>query len=223
MALEKYRKKRDFKQTSEPSGSSKRKTKKSVSGGIFVVQKHAASRLHYDLRIEFEGVLKSWAVPKGPSLNPRDRRLAVAVEDHPIDYAEFEGTIPEGNYGAGSVIVWDRGTFKAENIGKGLREGNLKFELNGKKLKGGWALVRIRDREARDSGAADKNWLLIKERDDFADQLSDVTVDSPKSVLSGKTVESVGRLRADKTSKRKPSKASSRDAKAGKAKSVRKR
>jgi len=135
MDLETYRRKRDFHKTPEPAGKKLSRHAKNLS---FVVQKHAARRLHYDFRLEMDGVLASWAVPKGPSVNPKDRRLAVEVEDHPIDYGDFEGTIPAGQYGAGSVIVWDRGTWQPENDPiEGRRRGMLKFHLQGKKLKGG--------------------------------------------------------------------------------------
>lgn len=167
MALTLYNKKRNFKETSEPAG----KVKKSVSKLAFVVQRHKASRLHYDFRLELDGVLKSWAVPKGPSLNPKDKRLAMMVEDHPYDYKNFAGEIPEGNYGAGIVEIWDEGTYNdIENSSKdvavkrlraGLKAGNLKFQLFGKKLKGEFALVKLKDKE-------DNSWLLIKHNDDYA-------------------------------------------------------
>ena len=167
MALTTYNKKRNFKETSEPSG----KTKKSVSELIFVVQRHKASRLHYDFRLELDGALKSWAVPKGPSMNPKDKRLAMMVEDHPYDYKDFEGIIPEGNYGAGIVEIWDSGTYSdlenspqkeaEKNLRKGLKSGDFKFQLFGKKLKGEFVLVKLKGKE-------DNSWLLIKHRDDFA-------------------------------------------------------
>src|SRR6187551_3192613 len=159
--LRRYGQKRDFQKTAEPphkAGASARKGKPL----IFVVQKHAARRLHWDFRLEWEGTLRSWAVPKGPSLDPADKRLAVEVEDHPIEYAKFSGRIPAGEYGAGEVIVWDRG--KWSPIGDphdGLRKGNLKFELNGEKLHGEWVLVRLHGREQ----SGKPNWLLIKHRD----------------------------------------------------------
>ena len=167
MALKLYNEKRNFKETSEPAG----KVKKSVSKLIFVIQRHKASRLHYDFRLELDGVLKSWAVPKGPSLNPKDKRLAMMVEDHPYDYKDFTGIIPEGNYGAGIVEIWDKGTYadienspreKAEKVLRaGLKAGNLKFQLFGKKLKGEFALVKLKGKE-------DNSWLLIKHNDDYA-------------------------------------------------------
>jgi len=185
MDLETYRRKRDFNKTSEPAGKKLPRKAKNLS---FVVQKHAARRLHYDFRLEMDGVLASWAVPKGPSMNPKDRRLAVEVEDHPIDYGDFEGTIPAGQYGAGSVIVWDRGTWQPENDPiEGRRRGMLKFHLQGKKLKGGWTLVRMKGKNR----AEDKNWLLIKERDDKAAQ-GDIEEAQPASVKSGRLIEEIG-------------------------------
>lgn len=153
MVLETYRNKRNFHKTSEPSGSKTRAEKNTAF--IFVVQKHHASHLHYDFRLEIAGVLKSWAIPKGPSLNPKDKRLAVMTEDHPLDYATFAGTIPEGEYGAGKVEIWDHGTW--EPIGdpmKGLNSGKLHFNLHGKKLKGTWTLIAFKQEQ--------KNWLLMK-------------------------------------------------------------
>jgi bifunctional non-homologous end joining protein LigD len=167
MALGLYTKKRDFKNTSEPRGH----TAKSTAKLLFVIHRHKASHLHYDFRLELEGVLKSWAVPKGPSLNPADKRLAMMVEDHPYDYKDFEGEIPEGNYGAGLVEIWDKGYYtplepttrsKAETTLKhGLKSGSLKFILHGKKLKGEFALVKLK-------GKSDNSWLLIKHNDSFA-------------------------------------------------------
>jgi len=185
MALTQYKKKRSFQHTPEPAGGK-------ANGSVlhFVVQKHDATRLHYDFRLEMSGVLKSWAVPKGPSLNPEDKRLAMMVEDHPYDYKDFEGIIPEGNYGAGTVIVWDEGTYEPlEPTGdikkdekallKALREGSLKVHLHGQKLKGEFALVRLKSAE-------DNAWLLIKHRDQYAKE-ADITK-KDKSVLSGKTI-----------------------------------
>ena len=177
--LESYARKRRFERTPEPAPRRRR----SKSGRLFVVQKHQARRLHYDFRLEVEGVLKSWAVPKGPSLDPSVRRLAVAVEDHPLDYASFEGVIPEGEYGAGTVIVWDRGTYRPQDdtdVAAALRKGVLTFELDGQKLKGGWSLVRVRDR----------NWLLIKRRDRHASR-EDITAAAPRSVVTGRTLAQV--------------------------------
>jgi bifunctional non-homologous end joining protein LigD len=177
-SLEKYRAKRDFTKSPEPSGAPSkqaghaRKTKKQL---MFCVQKHLASHLHYDFRLEHRGVLLSWAVPKGPSINPRDKRLAMRVEDHPYDYRDFEGVIPEG-YGAGIVMVWDRGTWQPEtdDIDQALKDGELKFSLDGVKLKGGWVLVRTRD---------ERTWLLIKHRDEWSGDL-DITQKAPLSVKS---------------------------------------
>ncbi len=158
MSLERYRQKRSFDRTPEPPGT------KGARRGIFVVQKHKASRLHYDFRLEVEGVLVSWAVPKGPSMNPKERHLAVQVEDHPLEYADFEGEIPEGNYGAGTVEIWDRGFFLPRgNAKEGIIRGRLEFVLLGEKLKGGFALIRLRDQT--------KNWLLIKMNDPYADSI----------------------------------------------------
>ncbi|MCA1838652.1 MAG: ATP-dependent DNA ligase, partial [Actinobacteria bacterium] len=163
MGLKEYRKKRDFRRTPEPSGGvhQANRGKKVPSGPMFVVQKHAARRLHYDFRLEHDGVLKSWAVPKGPSLDPQEKRLAVEVEDHPLEYGAFEGTIPKGEYGGGSVLLWDAGRWIPEdNVTEGLQKGHLRFRLEGHKLRGSWNLVRLRD------SAGDKpQWLLIKSRD----------------------------------------------------------
>jgi bifunctional non-homologous end joining protein LigD len=187
MPLDEYRRKRRFVNTPEPPG--KGASADATRQPIFVVQKHAARRLHYDLRLEVDGVLKSWAVPKGPALDPRQKRLAVEVEDHPREYANFEGVIPHGEYGAGAVIVWDRGTYACDDFAGGYQRGNLKIELAGTKLRGKWALVRLR---SSDPGTASE-WLLIKERDDNARPLSeyDVVAAEPQSVLSGHTVEQI--------------------------------
>jgi bifunctional non-homologous end joining protein LigD len=159
MSLAQYRKKRDFKRTKEPRGNLKRSAK---IGGIFVVQKHDASHLHYDFRLEYEGVLRSWAVPKGPSLDPRQKRLAVQVEDHPLEYGSFEGVIPEGEYGGGTVLLWDRGTWKSVgDPAEGFRNGRLKFELHGEKLRGQWMLVR----RSSQRSSSKPQWLLFKVRD----------------------------------------------------------
>ena len=172
MSLSLYKKKRNFNETSEPTDSKK----KDAGQLIFVVQRHKASHLHYDFRLEMDGVLKSWAVPKGPSLYPKDKRLAMMVEDHPYDYKDFKGVIPEGNYGAGIVEIWDKGTYTALTDDKnandikllkaGLKSGNLKFVLKGKKLKGEFALVKIKNAY----GDKDNVWLLIKHNDKFASQ-----------------------------------------------------
>ncbi len=159
MSLATYHHKRDFKKTSEPVGKKSIKAK-----AIYVIQKHAASHLHYDLRLEMNGVLKSWAVPKGPSRDPHVKRLAIEVEDHPIAYAKFHGTIPKGEYGAGKVTIWDKGTWKSENSAKkAYQRGNMTFDLFGKKLKGRWKLIRIRIKSAKNP-----SWLLIKIKDRYA-------------------------------------------------------
>jgi bifunctional non-homologous end joining protein LigD len=181
-ALRPYFAKRDFKLTSEPTGG-----KGQTGALIFVVQKHAATRLHYDFRLELDGTLKSWAVPKGPSLDPADKRMAVHVEDHPIDYGRFEGTIPKGQYGAGQVIVWDNGIWEPVGDARaGYRDGKLKFRLHGKKLHGGWTLVRMHGH----AGERQEPWLLIKERDDAARPASEYSVvdAEPASVLSDRTI-----------------------------------
>src|SRR4029078_11446175 len=169
MALEEYRRKRDFKKSPEPAGEPDR-TKSSRKGKplFFCVQKHLASHLHYDFRLEHEGVLLSWAVPKGPSLDPATKRLAMHVEDHPFEYGEFEGVIPSG-YGAGIVMLWDRGTWTPEvdDVDAALRKGDLKITLNGYKLKGSWVLVRTRGCGGSGEGSS-RSWLLIKHRDEWA-------------------------------------------------------
>jgi len=179
MPLAKYRTKRDFKVTSEPQGAARKKASKESL--IFVVQKHQASHLHYDFKLEWGGVLLSWAIPKGPSLDPSIKRLAMAVEDHPIEYAKFEGIIPEGQYGGGTVMVWDQGTWEPEmDVASGLRNGELKFSLHGKKLRGSWVLVRTK----RGPGKTERaSWLLIKHRDRYT-STSDVVNDKPRSVVS---------------------------------------
>jgi bifunctional non-homologous end joining protein LigD len=186
MALETYRSKRNFKTTPEPKGRvSGRKTR----GLAFVIQKHAASRLHYDFRLELNGVLLSWAVPKGPSLDPNDKRLAVHVEDHPLEYGEFEGVIPPKQYGSGTVLLWDRGTWlPMEDPETGYRKGRLKFELKGSKLKGGWILVR-----SHGGKYGDKAWLLIKQDDEFARRGADARIvdDQPSSVASGRSMKEI--------------------------------
>src|SRR4029450_5205681 len=189
MALETYRAKRNFRRTPEPSG---RKGRAKSTGRSFVVQKHAASHLHYDFRLEQGGVLLSWAVPKGPSLNPADKRLAMHVEDHPIEYGGFEGVIPKGEYGGGTVMVWDRGTWNPEGDPvAGYRKGELKFTLDGEKLKGGFVLVRTRgSRYGGKSG--DKAWLLIKEKDAYAKPGHGAIVDTaPDSAVSGRSIEEI--------------------------------
>jgi len=184
--LERYRAKRDFTKTAEPAGTGAAVAPPDCAPRVYVIQKHHAAHLHYDLRLESGGVLKSWAVPKGPSLDPADRRLAVEVEDHPLDYAGFEGAIPAGEYGAGAVIVWDRGTFLpqgGESFEAMLEKGAAKIEIAGEKLAGGFALVRTR------FGGKKNNWLLIKEKDTHARPGSAVTEEAPRSVLSGRDVD----------------------------------
>jgi bifunctional non-homologous end joining protein LigD len=182
MALEKYKAKRDFTISPEPAGDKARKSPSGRKPRFFCVQKHLASHLHYDFRLEHEGVLLSWAVPKGPSLDPSVKRLAMHVEDHPIDYGDFEGVIPEG-YGAGIVMLWDRGTWTPEtdDIDAAIKKGDLKFTLDGYKLKGSWVLVRTKGPYS--GGDAGKSWLLIKHRDDWSGDL-DIAEFAPLSVKS---------------------------------------
>ncbi|REC77088.1 3'-phosphoesterase [Chryseobacterium elymi] len=197
MALKDYNEKRRFAETSEPKG----KTKKSKDKLIFVVQRHAASRLHYDFRLEMEGVLKSWAVPKGPSLDPKDKRLAMEVEDHPYDYKDFEGNIPEGNYGAGQVEVWDSGTYEPlddtsklsdeKQLLKELKAGSIKFILHGKKLKGEFALVKMKNAE-------NNAWLLIKHKDEFAEENYDAEENTSKNSAVTKFLEEKKSLKNSK-------------------------
>ncbi|QIG94011.1 DNA ligase D [Bradyrhizobium sp. 6(2017)] len=190
-----YRKKRDFEKTNEPSGDVK------VAPGKlrrFVIQKHDATRLHYDFRLEFDGVFKSWAVTRGPSLDPHDKRLAVEVEDHPLDYGDFEGTIPEGQYGGGTVQLWDRGTWESDDPERGFRKGDLKFTLHGDKLHGSWVLVRMKNDRF---GGKRTNWLLIKHRDEFAvDSNGEAILEEDRSVASGRSMAEIaaGKGRAPK-------------------------
>jgi bifunctional non-homologous end joining protein LigD len=200
MVLEKYKQKRNFKSTPEPSGDTKlaaerAKTAKPDTGLFFCVQKHLASHLHYDFRLEWKGVLLSWAVPKGPSLDPKTKRLAMHVEDHPIEYGTFEGVIPSG-YGAGIVMLWDQGTWRPEvpDVDAALKKGDLKFTLDGYKLKGSWVLVRTGGRWGASSGG-DRSWLLIKHRDEWAGDV-DITEFAPKSVKSDGEFEDI--LAADR-------------------------
>src|SRR6188768_1650608 len=190
MALEKYRQKRNFKATPEPAGDPKvvaerARSAQPAAGLFFCVQKHLASHLHYDFRLEWKGVLLSWAVPKGPSIDPKTKRLAMQTEDHPFDYGEFEGVIPEG-YGAGIVMLWDRGTWTPEvaDVDAALKKGDLKFTLDGYKLKGSWVLVRTGGRYPGARGGSDqRSWLLIKHKDDWSGDL-DITEFAPRSVKS---------------------------------------
>jgi bifunctional non-homologous end joining protein LigD len=190
MALEEYRKKRDFKETPEPAGR-KNEPRKSAELPIFVVQKHQATSLHYDFRLEIGGALVSWAVPKGPSLNPADKRLAIQTEDHPIEYANFEGVIPEGQYGAGPVMVWDKGTYQTDPGGSAaeqLSQGELKFTLHGEKLQGGFVLIR---RGLTSVGVrGQRSWLLIKRRDEYADRSWNIDR-YDWSVLTGRSMEEI--------------------------------
>src|SRR5580704_4314126 len=189
MALNEYQKKRHFKVTPEPSGKGQ-KPKDRGSDLVYVIQKHRATNLHYDFRLEWHGTLLSWAVPKGPSLDPSVKRLAMQVEDHPIDYAGFEGVIPEGEYGGGTVMVWDNGTWEpeVEDVNAALQRGDLKFTLHGKKLKGSWVLVRTHGY----GRSSDKSWLLIKHRDEFA-SAQDVTAEEPGSVSSKRLLADIAR------------------------------
>lgn len=189
--LKEYREKRDFRKSPEPKdGGPSRPT----DGPLFVIQEHDASTHHYDFRLEIDGALASWAVPKGPSTDPREKRLAVRTEDHPLAYADFEGMIPEEEYGAGSVLVWDRGTYRnlrAEKEGDGaemseaLEDGKLEVWLEGEKLRGGWALVHAK------LGGDEDAWLLVKMKDDEADARRKPTSTQPESVLTGRTLEEV--------------------------------
>ncbi|MGH9371994.1 MAG: DNA polymerase ligase N-terminal domain-containing protein [Vicinamibacterales bacterium] len=201
MVLEKYKQKRNFTSTPEPAGDVKLAAERAKPGRpekglFFCVQKHLASHLHYDFRLEHEGVLLSWAVPKGPSLDPRTKRLAMHVEDHPIEYGTFEGVIPDG-YGAGIVVLWDQGTWtpESEDVGAALKKGDLKFTLDGYKLKGSWVLVRTGGRYGSQSGGGARSWLLIKHNDDWAGEL-DITEFAPRSVKSDGDFEDI--LAADR-------------------------
>ena len=199
MALDEYRRKRNFSHTPEPPGTPGRAVTRKARERFFCVQKHLASHLHYDFRLEHNGVLLSWAVPKGPSLDPKIKRLAMHVEDHPREYGDFEGVIPEG-YGAGIVMLWDRGTWTPEvdDVDAALKKGDLKFALNGYKLKGSWVLVRTSGRygggRTKGAGAPESNggrsWLLIKHRDEWSGDL-DIAEFAPKSVKSNGDFEDI--------------------------------
>lgn len=187
--LKRYRSKRKFDRTSEPFGTSGKKNHEPV----FVIQKHDASNLHYDFRIEVDGILKSWAIPKGPSTDPRQKRLALPTEDHPLEYANFEGVIPEEEYGGGKVIVWDAGTFRnlkedetegAKSVSESIKDGHITIWLDGKKLKGGYALIRTNQGKS-------ERWLFIKMDDKEADARRNPVSTEPKSVISGKTIEEI--------------------------------
>ncbi len=195
--LSEYRRKRDFDLTAEPAGGEPALSAGSPPGHTFVVQKHAASSLHYDFRLELGGVLKSWAVPKGPSLDPADKRLAVMTEDHPLEYASFEGVIPSGEYGGGTVLVWDAGWWEPDTAwikatkeatpldpAAAIAKGELKFVLHGSKLTGSWALVQMK-------GRGEKNWLLMKHRDESARIGTSIVIEAPNSAATGRTLEQV--------------------------------
>lgn len=192
--LAEYRRKRDFSRTREPQGGTRSRSARLA----YVIQKHAASRLHYDLRLELDGVMKSWAVPKGPSLDPAVKRLAIHVEDHPIEYNAFEGTIPAGEYGGGTVMIWDYGTYTAAPgeddpeaaLRAGYRKGDFKFVLRGKRLRGSWVLVRTRGRGDR---SRQNQWLLIKHRDETADPDTDPTEVYQTSARTGRTMDEIAR------------------------------
>jgi bifunctional non-homologous end joining protein LigD len=188
--LEEYHNKRDFEVTAEPKGE--RPRAKPATHLLYVIQKHQASHLHYDFRLEWRGVLLSWAVPKGPSLDPSVKRLAAQVEDHPVEYGGFEGTIAEGEYGGGTVMLWDRGTWTPDDpdVDASLKKGELKFSLQGQKLRGSWVLVRTKLGRA-DKRRSDKpQWLLIKHRDRYA-STEDVLVEKPRSVLSKRLLDEI--------------------------------
>ena len=201
MDLDKYNEKRNFTKTMEPKGA----TEKSHGALRFVVQKHAASHLHYDFRLEIDGVLVSWAVPKGPSADPSERRLAVHVENHPMDYINFEGTIPPREYGGGTVMVWDSGTYHAENnkdinqddalMQTQLADGSIKIVLKGHKLKGAWHIVKMK--------GDDKNWLLMKNKSDSLSKKKEFTA---KSVLSDRTMDEISKSEAERTSENRDQK-----------------
>jgi bifunctional non-homologous end joining protein LigD len=187
--LARYRSMRDFHVTAEPSGDKSAKTKKSELP--FVIQKHAASHLHYDFRLGWNGVLKSWAVAKGPSYYTKDKRLAVQVEDHPMEYGGFEGIIPKGQYGGGTVMVWDQGTWEPHgDVDGGLAKGSLKFAMHGTKMKGNWTLIRMGGKAANERKP---NWLLIKEHDEFERGEKDpcITEEKPNSAVTGRSLEQI--------------------------------
>ena len=196
-----YRDKRDFRKTPEPSGRDRKGAPRFVRRGnpIFVIHQHDARSLHWDFRIEVDGVLKSWAVPKGPSTDPRDKRLAVATEDHPLDYADFEGTIPDEQYGGGTVIVWDAGPYRNMSdddgdevpIARAIDQGHAELWLEGKKIRGGYALIHAKP------GGDEKNWLLVKMKDAGADARRRPVRTEPRSVLSGRTMEEVKKMDGD--------------------------
>lgn len=202
--LQIYRKKRNFKKTTEPKGDvSKSARGKKGKKPIFVIQQHDATAMHYDFRLEIDGVLKSWAIPKGPSTNPKEKHLAIETEDHPLEYAKFEGVIPEGEYGAGPVIIWDQGTY--ENVKKMegnditmdelYKKGRIEVFLHGKKLQGAYALIKTK-------GMGDNKWLFFKMKDEFADARKKVTKSMPESVESGKTIKEMKKGHHEKNKSR---------------------
>lgn len=194
--LSEYEKRRDTGKSGEPAG----RQKSSKGAPMFVIQKHDASSLHYDFRLEIDGVLVSWAVPKGPSTNPADKRLAIRTDDHPLDYADFEGVIPEGQYGAGPVLVWDKGTIESlddDGLKDALDDGHIKVRLKGEKLKGGYALTRTSDK-----GAKQEKWLLIKMDDDEADARRNPVSTEPESVKTGRHIEDISDDESDEESEK---------------------
>jgi bifunctional non-homologous end joining protein LigD len=192
--LTEYKRKRDFRKTAEPAGVVPPR-KRAATKLHFVIQKHAASHLHFDFRLELGGVMKSWAVPKGPSYDPQVRRLAMEVEDHPMEYNSFEGTIPKGEYGGGTVMLWDRGSYEPgdgdgeESLRAGYKRGDLKIVMHGKRMRGGWVLVRMRVEKGR------AQWLLIKHRDEFADPKYDVVGEELTSVATRRSMEQIAATR----------------------------
>jgi bifunctional non-homologous end joining protein LigD len=196
--LTEYRKKRDFKKTAEPEGGAKgaKRPARGEKQLLFVIQKHAATRLHFDLRLELDGVMKSWAVPKGPSPDPSIKRLAMQVEDHPIEYNTFEGTIPRGEYGGGTVMLWDQGWYEPEKGGgedgvrEGYKKGDLKIVFHGKRMKGSWVLVRTRGWGGSSGGKP--SWLLIKHRDKYAEPGDALVERHTTSVVTKRTMEQIG-------------------------------
>lgn len=199
--LTEYRRKRDFRRTAEPEGGAAPARRKRAEKLEFVIQKHAASHLHFDLRLELDGVMKSWAVPKGPAPDPSIKRLAMQVEDHPMEYNAFEGTIPEGEYGGGTVMLWDRGWYEPEKGGgedgvrEGYRKGDLKVVFHGKRMKGSWVLVRTRGWGGGGGSGGKPSWLLIKHRDEHAEPGDTLVERYTTSVVSRKTMEQIGGAR----------------------------
>ena len=230
--LEEYHEKRDFSKTKEPTGGSVSAAHRGTLA--FVVQKHAATALHFDVRLELDGVMKSWAVPKGPSLDPSIKRLAMQVEDHPIEYNTFEGTIPKGEYGGGTVMIWDRGTYGPDRdasartaddrsdeqiLRDGYERGEFKFVLFGERLHGSWVFVRTRFRDARSS--TKPQWLLIKHRDAYAEPGSDITATDDTSVTTGRTMDAIaGHTDAERGPTKTTSRAASKTAARGPAKAA---